>query len=325
MKIKVLLIPLVLFLFSCSMQTTDRSKDVRVWLEPNGKLKVLSTTAMISDLVETVGGDQVDVLTLIYGNLDPHSYEIVKGDDELIACADVVFYNGLGLEHGPGLRMLLENHPHSISLGDHLQKEYPQLVLYEEGQIDPHAWLDISLWEKNLPVIEKELIVERPLSSESISKASQTLSQEMIKEHCNVIQRMSSYPSKKRHLVTSHDAFNYFTRAYLATDKERKEDTWRYRVVAPEGLSPEATLSVSDIQFVINYIDKYNVNTIFPESNVSLTSIKKILDVAKEKGIPLNISKDALYGDAMGSKNSEGDTYLGMIRHNSKVISKYWE
>src|SRR5579863_6610674 len=99
------------------------------WMHPNGKVKVLSTTAMIDAIVKYVGGDRVDHLVLIVGQVDPHSYELIKGDDEKIAGAKVIFYNGLGLEHGASLRYALEHHPLAISLGACVQKSAPESIL----------------------------------------------------------------------------------------------------------------------------------------------------------------------------------------------------
>jgi manganese/zinc/iron transport system substrate-binding protein len=86
---------MVLFLNGCS---GGRQEDFRKWTEDNGKIKVLSTTAMINDLVKQIGQDRVDTLTLIQGELDPHSYQLVKGDDEKLGFATLIFYSGLGLE-----------------------------------------------------------------------------------------------------------------------------------------------------------------------------------------------------------------------------------
>src|SRR5262245_55176684 len=95
---------LCLILISCGGTNNDNSKD---WNAKNGKVKVLGTTAMITDLVKQIGGDRIDVITLIQGELDPHSYQLVKGDDEKLKTADLIIYSGLNLEHGPSLKAYL--------------------------------------------------------------------------------------------------------------------------------------------------------------------------------------------------------------------------
>ena len=102
--------------------------------------------------------------------------------------------------------------------------------------------------------------------------------------HARIKSRMQAIPSEKRFLVTSHDAFNYFTRAYLASEDELETDSWQKRFAAPEGLAPESQLSPSDIQHIIGHLHKYNINVLFPESNVSKDSIRKILQARKCKG-----------------------------------------
>src|SRR5580692_1061201 len=123
-------LPLIFFVFLCSclfMSCTSSSSDIDRWTTTNGKVKVLSTTAMIDDIVGYVGGARVDHISLILGEIDPHGYELVKGDDEKISLAEIIFYNGLGLEHGASLRYALNHHPCAIALGNRVQREAPEL------------------------------------------------------------------------------------------------------------------------------------------------------------------------------------------------------
>jgi manganese/zinc/iron transport system substrate-binding protein len=131
---------------------------------------------------------------------------------------------------------------------------------------------------------------------------------------------LQGVPSNKRYLVTSHDAFNYFARAYL---KDPEEKEWHDRFQAPEGLAPESQLSVADIIAIIHHMKKYQIKVLFPESNVSRDSIRKIVDAGNENGMELKIATTPLYGDAMGKKGDDGDTYIKMILHNGKTISLY--
>lgn len=103
------------------------SKDP--WGQPSDKLKVLSTTAQIGDLVSFLGGDRVDNAVLVRGDLDPHSYEIVKGDGEKLMRADLIFYNGLGLEHGASLSAFLRASPKALAVGEKIAEKHPDLIL----------------------------------------------------------------------------------------------------------------------------------------------------------------------------------------------------
>lgn len=294
------------------------------WMTPNDKLKILSTTAMINDVVKRVAGEHADTLTLIQGNLDPHSYQLVKGDDEKIAFADLVFYNGLGLEHGASLQNLLTKSPKAIPLGNKLQQHFPTKILYVSGQVDPHIWMDMSLFSEIVPVVVEMLSEKDPSHRADYERQGVALKKELLALHQEVRKKIQAIPSKQRYLVTSHDAFNYFARAYMADDKELSDERlWQDRFQAPEGLAPDSQLSSANIQLIINHLLRYQIHVIFPESNVSQDSIRKIVQAGQAKGLHLAIAEEPLYGDAMGVNQDNGDTYPGMIAHNADVIEKY--
>lgn len=321
MKFKMIFIFLSLCLLGCS--EGPRATNTGRWMTSNGKIKVLSTIAMIGDLVEQVGGDKIDNLVLIQGELDPHSYQLVKGDDEKFAYADLIFYNGLNLEHGPSLQRQLRDNKKAIGLGDRLQEQFPELIIEYRGQTDPHIWMDISQWAKVVPFIVEVLSAKDPKNGSFYQANGEKLVQKMNQAHQEVKALLMQIPDNKRYLVTSHDAFNYFARAYLASDTEVLQEQWQDRFNAPEGLAPESQLSTTDIQNIIDHLKKYQIPVLFPESNVSKDSIKKIVSAGKEKGLSLSISPESLYGDAMGPSGSDGDTHIKMIQHNAKTITKF--
>lgn len=307
-------------LSSCSHEPNGK---LRSWMQPNGKVKVLSTTAMIDDLVKRIGGEQIDSLTLIEGELDPHSYQLVKGDDDKLSFARVIFYNGLGLEHGASLAQALYSNPRAVPLGDLITKSDPSLVIWMDGQLDPHIWMDISLWMRTIPFIVDALSKEDPQHSVQYRKRGDQLQQELKLAHEAVRQQLQRIPDAKRYLVTSHDAFNYFTRAYLAANHEQSYEQWQRRFAAPEGLSPDSQLSPIEIQKLLDHLLAHQIHVLFPESNVSRDSIRKIVQAGQEKDLHLTISDVALYGDAMGRPGSDGDTYLKMIQHNANTLEKH--
>lgn len=307
-------------LWGCS---PGQGTDFQSWAQPDGRIKVLSTIAMINDLVKQIGGDNVAALTLVKGELDPHSYQLVKGDDEKFAMADLIFCSGLGLEHGPSLRETLVKNPKAVCLGDKIRELHPESIIYLQKTPDPHIWMDISLWAKGVPFIVDALSAKDPVHADQYKQRGDALVQKMVAEHNRLQQEMLKIPPEKRYLVTSHDAFNYFTRAYLSTESERSQDDWEKRFVAPEGLAPESQLSSVDIRQILNHMKIYNIQVIFPESNVSQASIRKLLDAGSEENMHLIIASEPLYGDAMGPPGSEEDTHLKMIRHNVETIVKY--
>lgn len=314
---------LLLFLVGCSERHVERKQEFHQWIQDNGKIKILSTTAMIDELVQKVGGEYVDTLTLIQGELDPHSYQLVKGDDEKLTFATIIFYSGLGLEHGPSLYHHLENNSKAISIGDNLEQMDPKHVIYVNGQKDPHIWMDISIWAKSIPLIVEALGRKDPAHAPIFQANAAKLQDELAQAHEQVKKIMHEAPEDKRYLVTSHDAFNYFTRAYLSEPKELSSGEWQKRFVAPEGLAPESQLSTTHIRSIISHMKKYHIQLLFPESNVSRDSIKKILQAGREQGLDLQITCCPLYSDAMGPSGSEGDTYTKMLIYDAKMISSY--
>lgn len=316
----------LLILSGCSSEQHQKKQaQFEQWIQNNGKIKVLSTTAMIDDLVRQIGGEHVDTTVLIQGELDPHSYQLVKGDDEKLGFAQLIFYNGLGLEHGPSLHAYLHNNPKAIALGDLIDGEQSGRVIDVQGQQDPHIWMDISLWAKSIPFIVQALSRQDPAHQADFQSNGQTLQQEMEKVHQQVKSIMHQVPSHRRYLVTSHDAFNYFARAYLSEEGEEASNEWEKRFAAPEGLAPESQLSVTNIKDIIEHLNRYQVHLIFPESNVSRDSIRKIVQAGQEQGLDVQIACCPLYGDAMGQPGTEGDTYLKMIVYNAQTLAKHMD
>jgi manganese/zinc/iron transport system substrate-binding protein len=316
----------ILIISGCSSdQHQMRRIHFQQWIQNNGKVKVLSTTAIIDDLVKQVGGEHVDSIALIQGELDPHSYQLVKGDDEKLAFSQIIFYNGLGLEHGPSLHTYLLNNPKAVALGDLVERQRPGLIIYVHGQKDPHFWMDIALFAKTVPLIVQVLSQQDPAHEADYRANGEKLQAEMEKVHQQVKEMMHQVPAPRRYLVTSHDAFNYFARAYLSEDGEIESGEWEKRFAAPEGLAPESQLSVTDIKAIIEYLKLNDIHLLFPESNVSRDSIRKIVQAGKEQGLDVQIACCALYGDAMGQPGSEGDSYLKMILYNATTLSTHMD
>ncbi len=311
-------------LFGAGCSSSHSPSEIELWAEQNGKVKVLSTTAMINDLVKQIGGKRVAAIPLITGEIDPHSYELVKGDDEKLQLAQVIFYNGLGLEHGASLRYQLEHHDNAIALGNAVLRKVPDLILHVDQEIDPHIWMDISLWSQIINPIVAALSEADPEGEKLYRDNAAILRDNMAKQHRAIYRDLQNIPQQKRYLVTSHDAFNYFTRAYLATPDETTVDEWQARFDAPEGLSPEGQLSAADIQKIVAHLIEYHIQVVFSESNVSRDSLKKVIHACAQKGLKVTISSQELYADAMGPPGSDADTYLSMLRHDADALIQAW-
>lgn len=306
-----LLASLVSLIIGCQSVPSPSKK----WDNSSSKIKVLCTLAMIEDVAAQIGGEYIQSLALIKGALDPHSYELVKGDDEKFIEADLILYNGLELEHSLSLRQQLEGNPKAVPISKKILETSPEKLLIIEGQYDPHIWMDIALWIEIIDPIAEAFCQKDPSHSDFFLEKAQQVKQAMAEKDREAYALMQSIPAEKRYLVTSHDAFNYFTRHYLA---EPGETDWEARCAAPEGLAPEAQLSVHDLLAILSHVEKYNIHVLFPESNVSQDALKKIMRAAQEKGFQLQLCQEPLYGDSMGSAPS----YLDMIGHNVTVINR---
>ena len=284
-------------------------------MKENGRVKVLSTIAQIGDLVAAIGGERIDHWTLVASELDPHSYELVKGDGEKLTRADLVFYNGLGLEHGASLSSFLHSSPKAVAVGDTIRRISPEAILQKEGVVDPHVWMDVSLWKKSVQPITQKLIEKDPDGASYYLERSAKLEEELEKTHQYVQDLLKRVPSEKRYLVTSHDAFRYFARTYLVEGDEKE---WSHRLTAPEGLAPDGQLNPVDIQRVIDFLKVHQIRVVFPESNVSKDAVVKIATASQKLGFDVLVCKTPLCGDS-----TSGFSYSQMMRHNADVISKF--
>ncbi len=288
----------------------------REWMEGSEKLKVLCTTDMIGDIVAWIGGERIDNLVLIKNGLDPHSYELVKGDDEKLKRAEVIFYNGLGLEHGASLSYHLENHLHSFALGDAIFFQRKEEKLIVDGQIDPHVWMDVFLWAQIADPIAEVLGNLDPEGLDFYKQRAKECKETLLQLDKKIANIFLTIPADRRYLVTSHDAFGYFVRRYFVEGKDREK--WHQRCIAPEGLAPEGQVGIMDLTKVVNHLCAYRIGVVFPESNVNQDTLKRIVELCEKNGHRVTLAHPFLYGDSMGGKG-----YIEMLEHNTNVIAEH--
>ncbi|MGR3912626.1 MAG: zinc ABC transporter substrate-binding protein [Candidatus Rhabdochlamydia sp.] len=304
---------MIMFLIGCEKPSSKLSE----WKADSAHVKVLCTNAIIHDLVARVGGERIFSLSLIDPLIDPHSYEMRKGDEEKFLSAQVIFFNGLGLEHSPSLLKHLLSHPSACCLGDFITAKDPSLILEDKGQVDPHIWLDTLLWSYTIDPIVEKLSTFDPEGKEYYEQRGSETKASLLALHHLMLETFHSIPSQKKHLVSSHDAFNYFTRRYLV---ENSLQDWRDYFCAPEGLAPDGQLSFYDLKRVIAYIQKHHVKVVFSETNVSQDSLRKIVDICQSEAYDVKIYPSHLLSDTLGDHNS----YESMMKHNLSVLVKAW-
>lgn len=296
-----LLLGTLLFLVACNNEeetsSSDNSKDE--------KINIITTIAQIGEPLSVIGGDRVEVNSLMGPSVDPHLYNATHGDIEKIDQADMAFYNGLYLEANMVdiFNEMAKSKP-VLAIGDSIAEE--DLMDDEEGAIDPHIWFDIDLWKQALDGAVEELKEYAPEDADYFEENKQDYFAEM-DQLKNDAKKLAEIPEEQRVLVTAHDAFGYFGRMH---DIE---------VVGLQGLSTEAEIGVSDIQETIEIIKEYNVPAVFMESSINEKSINSVIEGAESEGIDLSLGGE-LFSDAMGEAGTEEGTYLGMYRHNVDTI-----
>lgn len=269
------------------------------------KIKIVTTIAQIADPLSVIGGEYVEVNSLMGPSVDPHLYQATHGDITKIDDAELVFYNGLNLEANMVeiFNEMASSKP-VLAIGETIPEE--ELLKDEAGAIDPHIWFDLDLWKQALDTAVEELKEYSPEYADYYEKNKEAYFAK-IDEVKKEAERLSEIPRDKKYLVTAHDAFGYFGRMH---DLE---------VIGLQGLSTDGEIGVSDIQDTIQIIKEYHVPAVFVESSINAESINAVIEGAKNEGVDVSLGGE-LYSDAMGESGTEEGTYLGMYRHNVETI-----
>lgn len=271
-------------------------------------LRVVTTTSQIGDSVQQIGGENVEVTSLMGPGVDPHTYQATQNDIQTLQNADVVFYNGLHLEGKMSeiFEQISATKP-VLALGEAIPEEKLLKDPKNPDVVDPHIWFDINLWKESLDKAADELIKQLPEEENEILKNKESYFTELdilLKESND---QMESIKEQQRVLVTAHDAFGYFGRLF---------DT---EVIGLQGLSTEDELGIRDIQDTIDLLVERQIPSVFIESSISDRSIQAVIQGAAESGQKVQLGGE-LYSDAMGKEGTAEGTYIGMYKHNVKTI-----
>lgn len=271
------------------------------------KLKVTATIGMIADVVEQVGGEHVEVTALMGEGIDPHVYKASQGDIRKLNEADVIFYNGLHLEAEMAEVLDQIEGKTTVAVAEQLNPE----VLIDDpetsGAYDPHVWFDVSLWMEVTEVIRDTLVEVDADNAEAYQEQAEAYLEELQNLDTYAREQIATIPEKSRVLVTAHDAFSYFGRAY---DME---------VRGLQGISTASEAGVKDVSDLRDFMIEREIRAIFVESSISSSNIEAVIEGAEAKGFTISIGGE-LYADAMGPEGSEAGTYIGMVQHNVDTI-----
>ncbi|WP_078059355.1 metal ABC transporter solute-binding protein, Zn/Mn family [Tropicimonas marinistellae] len=270
---------------------------------------VVATTGMIADAAARIGGDAVSVHGLMGPGVDPHSYRQTRTDIVAMTKADLVLYHGLYLEaQMEEFFGKLARKGNVVAVADTLP---PDLLLSHTDypdKFDPHVWMDPTLWEQVIPAVRDALVGINPDRADTFAANADAFVAEIRTLDAYAKSVLPTVPEQSRVLVTAHDAFNYFGRAY------------GMEVLGIQGISTESEAGLNRIGELVNVLVERKVAAVFVESSVSDRNIRALIEGAAAKGHDVRIGGE-LFSDAMGAPGTYEGTYTGMIDHNVTVIA----
>jgi len=273
---------------------------------PARKLKAVATISVLGDLVKNVGGDQVDVTTLVGPNADAHIFSPTPGDARMVAAADIVFVNGLGLE-GWMTRLIVASGtkaPTVVVTKGIAARKVDEGGAQRRAEIDPHAWQSVANVKIYVANIRDGLAAVDPAHQAIYDANAQAYLGKLDELEREVKAAIAGIPAGRRKIITNHAAFGYFGDAYGV------------EFIAPEGVSTDAEPSAKDIASIIAQIRRQKIPAVFLEN---ITDPRLIREIARETGAAIG---GALYSDALSEPGGPAGTYIAMMRHNVHEMTK---
>ena len=278
-------------------------------------LNIVSTTTMLTDLAMEVGGEKVTVVPLMGPGIDPHEYVATAGDVTALIEAEVVLYSGLHLEAAMGDVLGRLKNNYVICAGGEMHDgtlHGGALVMddlnYYQGEVDPHFWFDVSLWKKVAVYVAEELGKADPDNAVYYAENAKKYVMELEVLEYYTKNELQTIPKSQRVLITAHDAYGYFARAYGLT------------VYAPQGISTTAEASSTAIAEVAQYVVDNKIKTMFVETSVSNKNVQSIQEAAISMGWNVEIADTYLYSDSIGSSEDGHDSYITAVKSNVDAI-----
>lgn len=295
-----------LLMLGCSKTESESTNPQGAQLE--AKLKVVATTGMIGDVVLNIGQSRIELQTLMGPGVDPHLYKATEGDVMRLAQANIIFYNGLHLE--AKMSDVFKNMQQRIKTVAVTESLDPSVLLSSEDykdQFDPHVWFDVALWVKAAVKIKDAFIEIDPQHAELYEQNALKYMAQLEQLHRYVQSQSNLIPVQQRVLVTAHDAFRYFGRAY------------QFEVVGLQGISTESEAGTADVQRLVQFIVERKILAIFVESSIPERNIKAVQQAVAAQGWQVKIGGE-LFSDALGDPQTKEGKYLGMVEHNINTI-----
>ena len=288
----------------------DNSKTQSTPGSGNEPIQIVTTTGMIADIAQNIGKDKVQVQALMGAGVDPHLYKATPGDLRKLNDADIIFYNGLHLEGkmADTLEKMARNKP-SVAVASEIPKQ--QLLTFAAAPEfpDPHVWFDVKLWMFAVEKTRDEMFKLDAGNGDFYKSNAAAYLKELQELHEYASKQIATIPKSQRVLVTAHDAFGYFGKAY------------NIEVKGLQGISTATEASLQDVQRVVKLLSARKVKAVFVESSVPRRTVEAVVAGSRAKGHEVRIGGE-LFSDAMGQSGTPEGTYIGMVRHNVDTIVK---
>ncbi|PVY40842.1 metal ABC transporter solute-binding protein, Zn/Mn family [Pontibacter virosus] len=295
-------------LLAMLLGTACTQVDSRGEVPAGERMRIVTTTGILKDAVVNIVGDAADVEAIMGSGVDPHLYKATQGDLNKLTEADVIIYNGLRLEGKMGevLEKLSRYKTVLPATAGIPQTHLLSSADYADSH-DPHVWFDVSLWMEVVGHLSSELQKKDPQNAKVYQEQTTVYLRELSALHNETKSAIASIPEQQRILITAHDAFGYYGKAYG---------------IAVRGLQGISTLSefgLQDVSSLVKYIVSNKIKAVFVESSVSPKAIEAVVQGCSKRGHTVLIG-GTLYSDAMGEEGTPEGTYVGMVRHNTSTI-----
>jgi len=277
--------------------------------ESDGRLNIVTTTTMLYDLAVSIGGDLVNVTALMGPGIDPHLYQASAGDVTKMQGADIILYNGLHLEGKMGdVFAALSRSGRTIICAEDGLDDSALLSDENNPEIhDPHIWFDVSIWKYAAHHVAERLTGIDPENASAYSANLDSYLAGLEDLESYIKGRVAEVPERMRVLVTAHDAFRYFGRAY------------GFEVMGLQGISTDAEAGTADVSSLAAFIAQNRIKAVFVESSVPPRNIQALQAAVKARGFDVGIGGE-LYSDSLGDKDSGHDTYILTFKANIDTI-----
>lgn len=269
---------------------------------------IVCTTGIIGDMVSGLTDTLAEVKSLMGPGVDPHLYKVTQGDLQLLTQADLIIYNGLHLEGKMGdILEKLGKTKQVFAVTDGInESEIINSTGFVGGQ-DPHVWFDVILWLAATEHTKNQLIAWNPSMATTVEQNYLATEKELLALDSWAKNMIASIPEQQRILVTAHDAFEYFSRAY------------NIPVEALQGISTMSEFGLKDVVNLVDFVYEKKIPAVFIESSVPVKSLESVVEGCQAKGHQLVIG-GSLFSDALGDSETPEGTYIGMVKHNVNTI-----